>query len=47
MLAHELPAAVEERLLEIQEHLRLYEDDDAEELLEQLVGILEKGEEQG
>ncbi len=46
MLAHELSKDVEERLLQIQEHLRLYEDDDAEELLAQLLGILEKEEEQ-
>ncbi len=43
MLTHELPEDVEERLLQIQEHLRLYEDDDAEELLSQLLCILEKG----
>lgn len=43
MLTHELPEDVEERLLQIQEHLRLYEDDDAEELLAQLLCILEKG----
>lgn len=42
MLSHELPKDVEERLLEIQEQLRLYEDDNAEELLGQLLKILEK-----
>ena len=45
MLAHELPSDVEERLLEIQKQLKLYEDDKAEELLGQLLGLLEKEEE--
>ena len=45
MLSHELPQYAEERLLEIQEQLRLYEDDKAEELLDQLLNILEKEEE--
>ncbi len=45
LLDHELPEKVEERLLEIQEQLRLYEDDDAEEKLSQLLGMLEKEEE--
>lgn len=45
LLSHELPKDVEERLLQIQEHLRLYEDDDAEELLGRLLSILEKEEE--
>jgi hypothetical protein len=45
MLSHELPQYAEERLLEIQEQLRLYEDDKAEELLGRLLNILEKEEE--
>ena len=45
LLTHELSKDVEERLLQIQEYLRLYEDDDAEELLGQLLSILEKEEE--
>lgn len=45
MLLHELPENVEERLLRIQEQLRLYEDDNAQELLGQLLDILEKEEE--
>ncbi len=45
LLTHELPENVEKRLSEIQEQLRLYEDDNAEELLGQLLGILEKEEE--
>ena len=46
MLLHELPTEDAERLLlQIQEQLRLYEDDTAEELLSQLLGILEKEEE--
>lgn len=45
MLAHELPEDVSERLLQIREQLRLYEDDNAEELLSQLLDILEKEEE--
>ncbi len=45
MLFHELPKEVEERLSQIQEQLRLYEDDNAEELLSQLLIILEKEEE--
>ncbi len=44
MLTHQLPGYAEERLLEIQEQLRLYEDDKAEELLGQLLSILEKEE---
>lgn len=44
ILLHELPAEVEERLLGIQEQLKLYEDDNAEELLAQLLLILEKEE---
>ena len=42
MLAHESPEDVEARLLEIREQLRLYEDDNAEDLLSQLLDILEK-----
>ena len=45
MLAHEMPENVGERLRQIREQLRLYEDDNAEELLSQLLGILEKEEE--
>ena len=45
MLTHELPGDGEERLLEIQEQLRLYEDDKAEELLGRLLCSLEKEEE--
>ncbi len=45
MLAHELPGNGTKRLLEIQEQLRLYEDDKAEELLGQLIDMLEKEEE--
>lgn len=45
MLTHELPVYAEERLLEIQEQLKLYEDDKAEELLGQLLDVLEKEEE--
>lgn len=44
MLLHELPEEAEERLLQIREQLRLYEDDNAEELLGQLLGMLEKEE---
>lgn len=42
MLLHEMPKEAEERLLQIREQLRLYEDDNAEEMLSQLLGILEK-----
>lgn len=45
MLLHELPGEVAERLCQIQEQLRLYEDDNAEELLGELLSILEKEEE--
>ncbi|MCI9161722.1 MAG: response regulator [Lachnospiraceae bacterium] len=45
MLAHELPGHAAERLLEIQEQLKLYEDDKAEELLGQLLSIFDKEEE--
>ncbi len=44
MLAHELPEFAQERLLEIQKQLKLYEDDKAEELLGQLLGIYEEEE---
>ena len=44
MLLHEMSDETEESLLQIQGQLRLYEDDNAEELLEQLLGILEKEE---
>ncbi len=42
MLSHELPEYVQERLSEIREQLRLYEDDRAEELLGQLLELLEE-----
>lgn len=42
---HELPEDVSERLLQIREQLKLYEDDNAEELLGQLLDILDKEEE--
>ncbi len=45
MLLHELSEDVEERLLQIREQLMLYEDDDAEELLDQLLTVLDKEEE--
>ena len=45
MLSHELPQDMEARILEIQEQLRLYEDDNAEDLLSQLLSIIEKEEE--
>ena len=45
MLLHELPEGTSERLLQIREQLRLYEDDNAEELLGELLSILEKEEE--
>ncbi len=45
LLQHELPENVCERLLQIREQLKLYEDDNAEELLGQLLGILKKEEE--
>lgn len=45
ILLHELQEDVEKRLLHIREQLRLYEDDNAEELLGQLLGILEREEE--
>ena len=45
LLLHELPKDVSERLLQIREQLKLYEDDNAEELLGQLLDILEKEEE--
>ena len=44
-MLHELPKDVSERLLQIREQLKLYEDDNAEELLGQLLDILEKEEE--
>lgn len=40
MLLHELPADVEERLSQIRQQLRLYEDDCAEELFRQLLDVL-------
>ncbi len=47
LLAHELPEDVAKCLLQIREQLRLYEDDNAEELLGQLVDTLEKKGENG
>ncbi len=41
LLLHELPKDTEEHLRRIREQLRLYEDDNAEELLGQLLEILE------
>ncbi|MCI8786387.1 MAG: response regulator [Eubacterium sp.] len=46
VLLHEMREDVEERFLQIQEQLRLYEDDYAEELLGRLLSKLEKEEEQ-
>lgn len=40
MLRHELPKDVQEKLVQIREQLRLYEDEYAEELLSQLLDIL-------
>lgn len=40
LLGCELPKDVEERLLRIREQLRLYEDDNAEEMLGQLLSAL-------
>lgn len=45
ILLHELPEDLQERFLQIREQLKLYEDDNAEELLGQLIDILEKEEE--
>ena len=45
ILEHELPEDMEAHILEIREQLRLYEDDNAEDLLSQLLSILEKEEE--
>ena len=45
MLACDLPENVAERLLQIREQLKLYEDDNAEVLLSQLLDLLEKEEE--
>lgn len=47
LLVHELPEDVAKCLLQIREQLRLYEDDNAEELLGQLVDTLEKKGENG
>ena len=44
LLLHELPKDAEEKLLQIREQLKLYEDDNAEELLGQLIDMLEKEE---
>lgn len=41
ILLHEMPGDTAERLLHIREQLRLYEDDNAEELLLQFLNILE------
>ncbi len=45
MLLHELPEDIGKRLLQIRNQLRLYEDDNAEDLLSQLLSILKKEEE--
>lgn len=45
LLLHELSDNIAERLSQIRGQLKLYEDDSAEELLEQLLEILEKEEE--
>lgn len=45
MLLHELPEDIGKRLLQIRDQLRLYEDDNAEDLLSQLLSILKKEEE--
>ena len=42
LLRHQLPRDTEDRLTEIQKQLRLYEDDEAETLLRQLLGKLEE-----
>ena len=42
LLLHHMPQAAETGLLEIQAQLRLYEDDNAEDLLRQLLGRLEE-----
>jgi len=44
ILLHELEEDTKERLLQIREQLKLYEDDNAEELLGQLIDMLEKEE---
>lgn len=46
LLRHELPQDRRDSLMEIQGQLKLYEDDNAEELLAQLLSSLEKQEEQ-
>ncbi|RKI93264.1 response regulator [Parablautia intestinalis] len=46
ILLHELPKEMQERFGQIQEQLRLYEDDNAEELLGQVIGILKEEENQ-
>lgn len=45
LLLHELPDDIAEQLSQIRGQLKLYEDDNAEELLGQLLEILEKEEE--
>ena len=45
ILCHELSEEMRERLEQIQTQLKLYEDDNAEELLRQLLAIFEKEEE--
>jgi len=44
LLRYELPKNTAESLLQIREQLRLFEDDNAEELLGQLLGMMEKEE---
>ena len=45
MLSHELPEEFRESLEQIREQLKLYEDDNAEELLRRFLAILDKEEE--
>ena len=45
LFLYDLPKDVMESLLQIREQLRLFEDDNAEELLDQLLSLLEKEEE--
>ena len=44
LLLHELPEEAAKMLLEIQGQLKLFEDDNAEGLLSQMLGALEKEE---
>ena len=47
VLRHELPQDSLDSLTDIREQLKLYEDDNAEKLLAQLLSHLEEQEEQG